>query len=234
MTYKSLDSQLTGRSRNSRKLANNTVAIRREHSIAVRLHQTDVVTFYADGRITLNSGGYRTRTTKDRINAYAPVNIGQRRGVWSFTFGGSEHVFADGITLYPDGSVTGAAQPSQMEADRKLRAEVMRFAKLCALSLPLDLPGAGDCFYCQMQTEDGKSLGDSLKDCGHLTEHMREGYVVPSLVYRALVEAGNPALVVQSAFKNDQTNGADFLSGLAKGRVQSSVNKYLKRRLALA
>jgi hypothetical protein len=41
-------------------------------AIAVRLHSTDVVTFFADGRIMLNSGGWQSVTTKQRMNAVLP------------------------------------------------------------------------------------------------------------------------------------------------------------------
>jgi len=41
--------------------------------IAVRLYSTDVVTFLENGDIILNAGGYRTTTTKDRINRVLPL-----------------------------------------------------------------------------------------------------------------------------------------------------------------
>lgn len=69
--------------RNRRKLENNTYLERRnETMIAVRLHRTDVVTYHADRRIVLNDGGWRTVTTKDRINTYSPVSVYQRSHVW--------------------------------------------------------------------------------------------------------------------------------------------------------
>ena len=38
--------------------------------IAVRLHSTQVVKFWADGRVTLHTGGYHTMTTKERLNQF--------------------------------------------------------------------------------------------------------------------------------------------------------------------
>ncbi len=65
--------------RNSRPIANNTRLEMRGNTygddIAVRLHGTDVVTYHADGTITLNTGGYWTVTTRDRINRFVPGNI---------------------------------------------------------------------------------------------------------------------------------------------------------------
>lgn len=66
--------QLTGRCKERRKLANNTYLIRRSaDSIAVRLHDTDVLTFHSDGHIIVANGGFPTCTTHDRINRYLPA-----------------------------------------------------------------------------------------------------------------------------------------------------------------
>jgi hypothetical protein len=63
--------------------------------ICVRLHETNIVEFWADGRVILNSGGYRTVTTKERINQFIrPAGrIHQDAGVWYYS------------ALYPDGAV---------------------------------------------------------------------------------------------------------------------------------
>lgn len=43
--------------------------------MAVRLHNTDVVTYHPDGTATLYTGGWMTVTTKDRINAWSPARV---------------------------------------------------------------------------------------------------------------------------------------------------------------
>lgn len=50
----------------------------------IRYHDTDVLTFNADGSIILDSGGYETVTTKRRMNEYAPHGFGvhQDKHVW--------------------------------------------------------------------------------------------------------------------------------------------------------
>ena len=66
---------LRGRGRNTsrRKLENNTYLERRDiDTIALRLHDTDIITFIADGRIEVRNGGYPTVTTHDRLNKYLP------------------------------------------------------------------------------------------------------------------------------------------------------------------
>lgn len=63
-------------------LENNTRLVKRGEDYAVKLHSTDVVTIHPDGTYTLRTGGWKTRTTKDRINKYAPVRIHQEDYVW--------------------------------------------------------------------------------------------------------------------------------------------------------
>ena len=79
-------------SKSSRKIKNNTTAVRRDaDTIAVQLHGTDVVTFLREwedvmtGRgyqrvqrdsVILNSGGWQSVTTKARMNEFLPARFG--------------------------------------------------------------------------------------------------------------------------------------------------------------
>ena len=98
-----------------RKLCNNTVAVSvpkfhaEEHYIGIKLHNTFVVKFYADGRIELDSGGWQTVTTKARLNACLPAGYrvysqGSRRNcIWGlYRWGQLVRDFADGMTLVSD------------------------------------------------------------------------------------------------------------------------------------
>jgi hypothetical protein len=80
MNYAQAEKLLSGRDR--RKLENNTYLERRGLDFAVRLHSTDVVTIHPDGTYTLRTGGWKTVTTKDRINRYSPVRISQVKFEW--------------------------------------------------------------------------------------------------------------------------------------------------------
>lgn len=66
-TYAEAREVLAGRS--SRVIAHNTrlLDLGRD-GVALRLHSTSVVTFVPGGSLVLDSGGWRTVTTKDRIN----------------------------------------------------------------------------------------------------------------------------------------------------------------------
>ena len=85
MTYQEADALLQGRCRERRKLENNTYLERKTYprdATAVRLHRTDVLTFYQDGRIEIDTGGWNTVTTRDRMNRYLPNpwRVGSERG----------------------------------------------------------------------------------------------------------------------------------------------------------
>lgn len=69
--------------RGQRKIGNNTYAyIEHDGTVAIELHGTKVVRFFPNGLVQLNSGGWRTHTTKDRINKYSPVGVYQRNYEW--------------------------------------------------------------------------------------------------------------------------------------------------------
>lgn len=68
-----------------KKIANNTYRVDYGNKEAIRLHDTNIITYDHDKfNIILNSGGYQTRTTKDRLNKYLPygVSIEQKNFEW--------------------------------------------------------------------------------------------------------------------------------------------------------
>lgn len=79
----------------------------------IRFHRTDVVTIAPNGTVTLNTGGFETPTTKKRLNDYLPWgwHVFARDHVWylGHMYGDKErYVFVDGMSIAPDGTVTGA------------------------------------------------------------------------------------------------------------------------------
>jgi hypothetical protein len=72
----------TARDKQSKPYANNTrIEKRGEDAYALRLHATDIATFYRDGRITINSGGWRTVTTMERLR-HVTHHVYSEGGVW--------------------------------------------------------------------------------------------------------------------------------------------------------
>jgi hypothetical protein len=84
MTHAEATKMVLGKTnRSQRKVGNNTYAyIEHDASVAIELHGTKVVVFYPNGLVKLSSGGYRTSTTKKRINQYSPVSVYQKNFEW--------------------------------------------------------------------------------------------------------------------------------------------------------
>ena len=89
MTHAEATKMVLGkRNRGQRKIGNNTYAyIQADGSVAIELHGTNVVVIYPDDSVMLNSGGWRTSTTKDRINKYSPVRVYQKNYEWFLSDG---------------------------------------------------------------------------------------------------------------------------------------------------
>lgn len=83
--------------RNTRKIGNNTYGeILHDGSVGIMLHSTYVVKIHPDNSATLNTGGWYSSTTKDRINKYSPVRVYQRKGQW-YLENGEE--YEDGVIV---------------------------------------------------------------------------------------------------------------------------------------
>lgn len=177
-----------GKNKITRPIANNTSVrlIAGGQDVAIRLHQTDIITFNSTGTITLNSGGWLSATTKERINKYTNAGITQKAGVW---YMGDGSLFYDGVTILYDGTVTAPKQPDKYE--RKLviiKKQAKQYAHGFVEALKagkVDMPSAGDCWYCLfIDKPEHPASGDHIKD------HMKHNYYVPSLLVNAMKAAG--------------------------------------------
>lgn len=230
MRYSELNQMLKGRNAQSKKWANNTYLHRRGDNIALQYHSTDVATFFPDEDVVLDNGGWFTSTTKERINWAIGNRLSQRNGVWYID---GDIRFENGITLKADGSLVGGEidDKQTVKADRALKKQVKAFAHVCANAIPLDKPDGGDCWYCYMTTQNGDSLGDAFKDTDHLDSHIEDGYVVPSLVYKALEENYNAPMAFWQAFKG---TGWDSDREFGKQAVAKAVYRYILKRKGYA
>ena len=66
MTYQTISKVFKRGS--TKKLAHRTYAVKDGDLILLKYWNTAVLTFHPDGRVVVNSGGFRTKTTKRRIN----------------------------------------------------------------------------------------------------------------------------------------------------------------------
>lgn len=88
-----------------KKLGNNTYLEKTDDGYGIRLHQTYVVEILPDDQYRLDSGGWETVTTKDRINDYSPASISQKKGNWYLNDGTK---YRDGIVVDSKGKEVAA------------------------------------------------------------------------------------------------------------------------------
>lgn len=98
-----------------------------EHEIyALKYHHTDVVTYSPEG-MTLESGGWRTTTTKERMNRFSHANIWTRNWLWyvddsrplSKARPYSSRLYFDGMQISWEGEFLNPL--SRMEEDHRIK-----------------------------------------------------------------------------------------------------------------
>lgn len=250
MDYCTANEKLTGRNMLSRKVGNNTYLVRNSgvpgDSIHLKLHDTYIITWYADGRIVLNTGGWFTVTTKARINQFVSgYRITQDRGVWYITHTAtwqSIGVFADGLTILSDGTISGMLPLADAKQKNKLRRRVSLFAKNYILAFKngnVPAPSDGDCFYCAMRTvSEGKTLGETVSDKDHIMSHLDENYFVPALLHRAYEVLPRSQVMGWTLAKHwgtqDQNSQSFTPPDFAYDQLQKNLYRYILRQLGQA
>lgn len=84
-----------------KRISTNVLEIKDGDTLTVRLYDTDIVKMTED-TITLDSGGFRTSTTKKWINQYitpAYDYVYQKNFEWFVRRGDNDHPFEDGMVL---------------------------------------------------------------------------------------------------------------------------------------
>ncbi len=198
-SYVTWDKQLTGRCKMQKKVGNNTWLRRDGDSISMRLHATDIVTVNPDGKITLNSGGWRTPTTKGRMNdalhellqSDAP-GISQVDGIWLIYPRGdydTKLTFADGMWVMPDGSLAGSGPDVGVlkQGVKLIRAYMKPVAQMIAEG-KYPKPSNGDPWNFLMVATDGTMplAGNEGETRKWLVKYMRDKYYFGTLLLRAM------------------------------------------------
>jgi hypothetical protein len=210
LTYTQAVAKLGNRER--KKLASNTYLERNgEHTINVVLHRTAIVQIHDNGTYTLNSGGWRTVTTKARINDYSPARLHQSNNIWYV----GNAIFHDGIVVDGNGTPTvetanvAETVKAKRALDRKVNAYIKAFAADAVANGGLTAPSNGDCWGCLFKRDSANGEQGRLFSKGvdvhadnpmgfdHLLQHMEENYFVPSLLHKAIVAHGyvNPGII---------------------------------------
>ena len=83
MNYTIATGVLNGRS--SKKLAGNTYLHPTVAGIRLRYYQTDIIHFFKNGDILVDTDNHLTASTKDRLNDFLPMShqgVYQKKGIW--------------------------------------------------------------------------------------------------------------------------------------------------------
>ena len=198
-------------------VANNTVEYERpDGTRVIRLHHTDIIEHRPDGSTVLNTGGWLTVTTKDRLNHFSPVQIYSNRGEWFVSAKGRERPFFDGMCIGPRLGIP-TAPPSAYRETAKAIAGFIR-----KLPDPLPVPNAGDCWLCSMFNAKQKP-GAACHDPSHLLDHVRENYWHGSLIVSAMRWAGYHDTGIRLHYQMK-----------LRDTIKRVVRRYLRRQLGLA
>ena len=193
MNYQKANALLQGRNLHGKKLDYKTYLNRKGNNvIAITLWETDIMTLYPNGYIKLNTGGWFTNLTKNRLNDYSPANISQKKGKW---------YLADGSLFY-DGMSFRNGEPTKRKyidkkKDRYIKLINAYCKKLKGLkSLPE--PSNGDCWFCSMFDQD-INRGQKSTTQDHLLSHLKEKYIHGSLIFNSLKASGynSPEFIFQ-------------------------------------
>ena len=213
---------------------------RGDGAIAVRLVETDILTFYACGAVTLNSGGWRTMLTSSRINDYLPTGwrLYSDRGSWFLCYPGTAWAdwdtaptwtFADGITILPDNSVVGDADPDTLDTERKIGHDILKYAKAYA-----DRLVAGEIRHDRDLCAECAALeawGDNTDLRDHLLSHMAEETYPAELILLALGTFEGAGRWVQDTIWR-HLRGLDnnpFPSDIAHRVARSHIRRFFRR-----
>jgi hypothetical protein len=179
-----------GRNKTSRKAANNTVVRIENETAIIRLHETDIVTIKQNGNAILNSGGWQTVTTKERINRYTSAGISQRNSIWYMRDGS---LFYDGIEINANGYPIKPKMPEKHEREMvTIKKQAKQYAHAFVEKLQageIGLPSGGDCWGCYFALNNSKNDPQPM-GVQHLYDHIKDQYFVPSLLVNAAHDAG--------------------------------------------
>jgi len=157
-----------------------------------RYHDTDIVKVAGPDTFILNSGGFKTATTKERMSRFMPAGyyIRQRDGIWYV-----EH--KDWATPYYDGfAVTNKAfKPGSDDETKAVTKQINKYIKalrgVYKETGAYPMPSLGDCIPCRMDAQEMTQKA-KVSNVDHLLLHISddEMYVHGSILVAALKWAG--------------------------------------------
>lgn len=213
----------------------------------VSLFGKEIVFYRPDNSIHLDTCGWKTVTTKERMNRLMPRGwkLYSQSGQWWLVRPGPNWDWESApkwaidrsFTILPDDSVAGAISAEQVAEQHKLVKRVKAYAKAYAQALfagNVRAPSGADCWFCHMvDTKTQEPWGGT----DHLLSHLDEKYYVPSLLVNAM-RAPTAKMSQMSLWQvnNIWTNGGPEESGINDyllRQVKDTLEDYLLRQLEL-
>jgi hypothetical protein len=200
----------------SRRVSPSAVARRNGNTVELVLFDTKVAVFHKTGSMTLQSGGWRTRYTREQLNLLLPkgLYLSSVAGVWVLQNMSKGNHPAEGFqeccVIHEDGTTASTMKPAQLKELRDLIAKSKRYVRRYVdhlLDGKVASPGPGDCLYCQVEAgssqavvgvllPDGTERPHTPEELGdHVRSHINEGYFVPSMLWNAVNQQGGPDFV---------------------------------------
>lgn len=215
--------------------------------ITVKYHGNSIVNFYPDSTSSFSSCGWKTATTKERINWFLPdgFSLYQEKSVWyiedylwSNTQGrvvNGKWIFADGIAIKNGTVYNAGAEDTTKDTIKTIKKYVDGYIK-ALLAMEVESPSSGDCWYCVMKDASGKNLGELTNDTSHILSHMEESYYVPSLLVNAFKFNNRLSMMARDGIAR-LTSGesiSDWQQSKVSRDVKSCLTSYLKHLLGIA
>lgn len=156
-----------------------------DRAYVVRHHFTDIIVTHKDGTTELDTGGWRSKTTRERIERHSPYRIWTDDGDWFLMdAGGDMCPFDDGMVMPRDMEVSNAQKAETRETMLDEMAPLKNVEKLVRQYMRMfkggyvrqkDKATAGDCMFCLV----------GHHHVPHTEQHIREGILTQSIHDRA-------------------------------------------------
>jgi hypothetical protein len=175
----------------SKIVGSSTVEYFTETHRCVRYHETDVVREnLKTGEITLNSDGWKTPTTKKRINDFQNIiGIFQEKGIWYCVKNKRYNNLHKNMPFYDGIKFTKRGRCLKIKKNEiNKTAEILKMIDAYCDKLKKEgypEPSTGDCFICTIVSHE-----NILKNTEHIKSHLKEKYIHGSFITLTLLNAG--------------------------------------------
>jgi hypothetical protein len=229
---------------------NNTRVIRKKGAMgycAIKYHDTEIVKYFPNEVIELNTDGWFTYSTRERMNAFQnrfQVYTNQR--IMYLSYYDKTYLYQDHMVLHPNGTVTindsiiPPITKQSLKKKVKLKSKVNDYVKQFMdkfFNHEINRPSKGDCFYCQGMVDKAEVINDNIvikgkcDDGDHIISHIKQKYFVPTLLVNALNE--NEEIGIYGLAPIDKHNIAYYFKENGWEETQPMMSDMTRKRLTL-